>query len=269
MTTYLLAEPVNLVELIDQGFDAMPEEKPRAYIGASIIGDECDAYLAFSLRGYPGTKIQPKLRRIFRDGHRIEVDVIEDLKQAGAQVVEVDPKTGKQWEWKSHGGHFVVHADGVCEQQGETVGLEIKSMNAKKFHEFQRLGVKQSHPRYYAQCQALMGLSGMRKTVLVAYCKDTSVYHVETVEFDEFVFAFQASRVERVLRGDAQKIAADATDWRCRFCFKADACWHGKEPEHSMHSCANAQPVDGGWSCSKGCSKDCEDWTAYQPKTRT
>jgi hypothetical protein len=264
MTTSLSVE-MDIVKLIDDGFDAEPEETPRAYIGASAIGDECDAYLAFNLRGYPGTQIPPKLKRIFRDGHRIEEQVIADLKRAGLQILEADPKTGKQWEWKSHGGHFVAHADAIVEFQGWKYVLEVKSMNAKRFHEFQRMGVKQSHPKYYAQCQALMGLSGLRQTLLLAYCKDTSVYHAEIVRHDEFVFAFQESRVERVLRGEAVKTASD---WRCRFCFKADACWHEKEPEHVMAACANALPVDGGWSCRKGCRKDCEDWVRYQPKTR-
>lgn len=259
---------LNIAEMIDGAFDAEPEETPRAYIGASVIGEQCDAALAFNLRGYPGTKVPPKLKRIFRDGHRIEDQVVADLKKTGLTVMEVDPRTGKQFEWKSHGGHFVAHADGIIEFQGKRYVLEVKSMNAKRFHEFFRLGVKESHPRYYAQVQALMGLSSIRLTLFVAYCKDTSEYHSEVIEFDDFVFAFQESRVERVLRGEARKIAEDEKDWRCRSCFKAESCWRGKEPERVMRTCANALAVDGGWSCTKGCQGECTDWRRYEPQTR-
>ena len=49
---------------------------PRQYIGASIIGNDCTAYIAYCLRGFPEDPIKPKMMRIFTLGHKIEDIVI-------------------------------------------------------------------------------------------------------------------------------------------------------------------------------------------------
>ena len=41
------------------------------------------------------------------EGHRIEDQVVADLKKAGFFIEEVDPITGKQYEFKEFGGHVV------------------------------------------------------------------------------------------------------------------------------------------------------------------
>ena len=43
-----------VVEAIDQGYENFaPEGRAREYIGASIVGNTCDAFLSFNLRGFP------------------------------------------------------------------------------------------------------------------------------------------------------------------------------------------------------------------------
>ena len=71
---------MKLAELINEAYEKQKDEKPREYIGASIIGNDCEALIAFSLRGFPNDPIPYRLQRIFRDGHRIENDVIFDIK---------------------------------------------------------------------------------------------------------------------------------------------------------------------------------------------
>ena len=130
---------MKLAELINEAYEKQKDEKPREYIGASIIGNDCEALIAFSLRGFPNDPIPYRLQRIFRDGHRIENDVIFDIKKAKVRVMEVDPFTGKQWAFQGFGGHAVGHADGMIEDaEGQSMLLEIKSMNDKKWTEFQK-----------------------------------------------------------------------------------------------------------------------------------
>ena len=261
---------MNLAELIDQAYDDeenKQEETPRNYIGASGVGNPCDAYLAFCLRGFPNSKLGFKLRRIFRDGHRIEQDVLKDIGKTSMKVIEKDPYTHKQWAYYSYGGHAVGHADGVIEDEnGNSMLLEVKSMNERKFNEFEKHGVKYSHKNYYSQVQFMMGMSSMEECLFIAYCKNNSKYFSQIVPYDEFHYNELRTRIETVLRGEAQKISADSTDWRCRGCFKREVCWEEKEPKKEMRTCVNCKPKsDGKWECTKGCQGECQDWQPYQP----
>ena len=246
------------------------KEKPRAYIGASGVGQACDASIAFSFRGYPDTPPDPRLSRIFRDGHRIEYVVVSDMKKAGIHVMEKNPMTGKQWRFEGYGGLVMGNADGLVEIDEQTVGLEIKSMNDAKHKEFVRKGIKGSHPQYFDQMQFMMGLSGIQRFLMVAYNKNTSAYHHEYVDFDEFRYAYLTAKVERVISNEAHKVSEDESDWRCRGCFKRDACWHGAMPEEmTVRTCGNsyAEP-DGTWKCNVCDGVNCTDWTIYKPKPR-
>ena len=260
----------DITQLIEDAFDKEKREKARQYIGASGIGQACDASIAFSFRGYPDTPPDSRLKRIFRDGHRIEDVVIKDMRKAGLHVMEKDPMSGKQWRFEGYGGLVMGNADGLMEVGPDTIGVEIKSMNDAKHKEFVKKGIKSSHAHYYDQMQFMMGLSGIKKFVMVAYNKNTSAYHHEYIDYDEFRFAYLTAKVERVLVNDAAKCSEDESDWRCRGCFKFDACWNGALPdERSVRTCGNSYATnDGKMRCTKCDGTTCADWTAYVPKPR-
>ena len=82
---------------IDDGYDKQTEGRAREYIGASGVGHPCDAYQAYSMRGFPNTEPDARLKRIFRLGHILEDEVVKDLKEkADVRVWEVDGLTGRQ-----------------------------------------------------------------------------------------------------------------------------------------------------------------------------
>lgn len=251
---------MNLSEYITQAIDGAfwreREGSPRSYIGASVVGNDCLAYLNFSLRGAPGEPVDPALKRIFRDGHRIEDQVVSDLRKAGLNLSEKDHRTGKQYRREFLGGHVLCHADGLIELPGDeppaerTAILEIKSMNKDKFADFEKNGVKSSHRHYYRQVQMLMAMFEMPKAVLVAYCKNSSRYHAELVQWDQEEWDWLHTRMGMVLDGIAPRISAQPEDWRCRGCFKKGVCWGVREWEKSCKSCDNSRPNgDGGWTC--------------------
>jgi len=169
-----------VVLAIDEGYASRKrEEKAREYIGASIVGNPCDALLAFNLRGFPNEEPDPKLQRIFSLGHIIEDLVVKDLKErADVRVWEEDGLTGRQHTYEAYGGHVVAHADGHIQlddvEDGDLMILEIKSMNAASFAKFKDKGVKFSHPHYFAQVQMMLGMSGFPRGFFIAYCKDNS-----------------------------------------------------------------------------------------------
>lgn len=265
---------MRLHDAIDAAYAATGrKEAPRAYLGASIVGNPCLAYLAYSLRAFPEAPIDPRLQRIFNLGHVIEDIVIADLRKAGVDVIETDGITKRQVEWKMYGGHVKMHADGRIAENGNITSiLEVKSMGDAKFKTFKEKGVRLSHRLYYDQMMLMMGASGIERAVIIAYNKNTSEYHSEEVKFDEFYFADQKRRIETVLQNEATKISADESDWRCRGCFKRTACWHGELPERQCRNCGFALPTpDGEWWCQKhkrGAYELCGDHDYYRPKEK-
>lgn len=261
---------IDITARIKEAFEKERRDEPREYIGASGIGSACDANIAFSWRGYPDTPPSEQLKRIFRDGHRIEMQVVKDMRKAGLNVMESDPMTGRQWRYVSYGGHAMGNADGLIEIGDEVVGLEIKSMNDSKFKGFVTYGVKSSHPSYFDQMQFIMGMSGIRRFVLVAYNKNTSEYHHQYIDFDDFRFYSLEAKVERVLQNEARRVSHDESDWRCRGCFKFDACWRGKPPaKRTVRTCGNATgSKDGTFSCSMCDGQTCASWRPYEPKPK-
>lgn len=267
--------PEEIIAAIDAGYDTEPVKKARDYIGASAVGHPCDAMLALSLRGMPDDPAPARLKRIFMMGHMLEDRVVRDLKEkADLRVWEVDGLTSRQFAYEAWGGHISCHTDGQVEVGDELMILEVKSMNAASFAKFKAEGVKYSHPRYFSQVQMMMGMSGFQRTLFIAICKDNSEYHVEFVDLDPLEASFIESRVERILRGDAARIATDPADWRCKDCFKRSICWAQTDvAEATCQSCKHSLPTpDGGWHCT---AKDtaaiapCEQWSSYQPKPRT
>ena len=252
---------------IRDAYSNEPRGEARAYIGASGVGQSCEASIAFSFRGYPDTPPSEQLKRIFRDGHRIEYLVVKDMAKGGVHVMEKDPMTGKQWRYTSYGGHAIGHADGLTEIDDKVVGVEIKSMNDNKFNEFAKKGVKVSHANYYDQMQFMMGMSGIERFVLVAYNKNNSAYHHEYVDFDVFRFESLNLKVERVLSNMAAKCSIDESDWRCRGCFKVDACWRGELPkERSVRTCGRSTGNHDGTFACETCGGDvCSSWMPYTP----
>tara|TARA_B100000214_G_scaffold370383_1_gene344943 strand:+ start:7986 stop:8807 length:822 start_codon:yes stop_codon:yes gene_type:complete len=262
-----------VVKDIDEAYEKDKREKSRRYIGASIIGNPCDAMIAFNLRGFPNDEPSARLKRIFKLGHILEDEVVKDLKKSGTyQVYEVDGLTGKQHTYTEMGGHVVCHTDGLIEVDENVSILEIKSMNDASWSKFKKSGVKVSHPSYYGQCQMMMGLSSVPTTLFIAVNKNNSEYHAEIVEADVFEFSFIKERIERAISGNVTKISVDETDWRCRGCFKRSVCWEKVTPQPDCTFCVFAEATKNGeWHCHKHdtrARKVCSEYEQFKPQDK-
>tara|TARA_R100000773_G_C4208756_1_gene108863 strand:+ start:210 stop:1058 length:849 start_codon:yes stop_codon:yes gene_type:complete len=268
---FMIKSADDLIKAIDDGYRQEPKEKARDYIGASGIGTQCDAYQAFSLRGFPNDVAEPKLKRIFKLGHILEDIVVKDIKdKADVRVWEKDGLTGRQYTYEQLGGHVVCHMDGHIEtDDGVLRVLEIKSMNDANFKKFMKDGVRISHPKYFSQLQMMMALSGFKESFFIAISKNTSEYHAEIVKWDDFEIAFIKKRIEDVIENKAKKLATDETDWRCRGCFKKSVCWHNAPVPVACNTCQFAEANhQGSWTCTKTDSearKVCSSYKVYKP----
>lgn len=256
-------------------------ERTRRYLGASGIGTECAAYHALTLRGFPSDTPSPQLLRIFEAGHEIEKLVVKALKDSGHLVEELDPLTGEQWEYTTHGGHHVCHLDGMITliNSTERMSLEIKSMNKDMFTKFSSKGVKLSHPHYYDQ--VIDGLEIMRlnavsvsRCLFVAYCKDNSKYHAEIVNYDVATAKALMGKVEYIVGvGGANRISSSKYEYGCKGCFKTSACWSGANPPDAEKGCWNCGfsiPASNGgksWYCTRmalPATKLCSDYLRFE-----
>lgn len=263
------AQVERLLEAIDEGYRSEERGEARQYIGASMAGTECIAQLALSLRGFPDTEPDPKLKRIFYAGHRIEDWVVYDLKKrADLRVWEKDDFSGRQHSRRWLNGHISCHADGICDFEDGTGKhiLEIKSMNGTNWNKFKKHGVFKSHIKYYRQMQMMMAMFRIENSLFVAYNKNTSEYHAQIVPFDQEEWDAMYTRIQAALDGQAGRIAADPDDWRCKSCFKRESCWSlsaGVSPacHFCTHSFANK---DGGFTCKLTNKQETHPCDKYQ-----
>lgn len=271
-------DAASVIEALDAGWSRKSRGQPRAYIGASGIGSPCQAYLALSLRGFPDDPMAPRMQRIMQMGHIMEGQIVSDLRAAGLSVADKDPMTGRQYGYEEFGGHVKAHIDGQIIHEDDIIGLEIKTMNKAKFASFVKHGIAKSHPKYEDQMQMCMGLSGIRRFMMVAYCKDDSTYHVELVDFDELEWSNLKHKIQVALYGEAARIASKPDDWRCKFCFKQRQCWQPEgfkqdEAPVSCRTCAHASPEqNGGWYChrhSRIADEVCDQYQQFRPTVRT
>ena len=272
-------------DFINSFKDTLEEGKTRSvwrrdYIGASDIGQTCDAALGFTLREFPGNPFPPHLLRIFELGHKIEDIVVSDImatleKDQDFIFEPVDPKTGRQWDHRMFGGHFVCHPDGrIRFPDGRQWMVEIKSMNEKKWEDCDRRGVAMSHPSYYDQMQTQMGMSGSSATLFVSYNKNTSAYVVQVIDFDLIHYSSLLARVEIAMDGQQSMKKSPSKKGWCNWCSKSEACWEGSIPDTKR--CQNCQHAsaqkDGDWWCLKHETKAndvCSSHTWWEPKRKS
>jgi len=244
-----------VVAAIDHGFAETARkkgEKPRCYIGAST-GHECIAKMQLSLRGAPNDPVDPRTQRIFREGHRLEDQVVRDMKRmANVRVYEKDLMTGRQHRAEWLGGHVVCHSDGLVdlEDGSQQLILEIKSMNDANFKKFKTYGVKASHRHYYSQMQMMMAMFKIERSFFISYCKNTSGYHAEIVPFDQEMWDEIYSNIQAALDGHSWRVSSTPNDWRCKMCFKRTQCWENPALNPTCQMCSHSRPDDdGGFTC--------------------
>lgn len=254
--------------------NSLPKDDPRpSGIGASSIGSECTAFLAYTLRGFPEDAIPSNVRRIFDVGHRLEdlvTDYIKDALPHGWRLLTIDPNTGEQFFQRA--GHVRTYADGILVNVGskEAGLIEVKTMNTSQFERFIELGVKRAKPGYYAQAQITMKLFDAPVCLFVVLNKNDQRIVTEVVEFDAIECSSLEANVELAMKNEARKKGEKESSYACKWCNKKGVCWSGDyDPAPSCQKCGHAEArADGGWRCSLHGVADpspCPDFRLYQP----
>lgn len=246
--------------LIFESYEKEARQEHRPHLGASLIGRECERMIWYTHRWCDTPKFDGRMLRLFDTGNLEEPRLVADLRRIGAEVYEVDPDTGKQWQVWAHGGHFGGSMDatarGLPEAPKTWHVLEFKTSNSKVFKAMVKDGVRLTKPEHFAQMQVYMGITKMTRAMYIMKNKEDDDLHVERIEFDPSFFAALMAKAERILRSSTPplRLHDDATRYPCRFCTFVDVCHGTKAPEVSCRSCAHATPEldgDARWSCAR------------------
>lgn len=235
-------------------------EKPRAYLGGSVVGKECARALWYGFRWARREQFDGRTLRLFQTGHMAEGRFVADLRSIGCEVWDCDPRTGRQFTYKDHGGHMQGSLDGVA--VGVPSGgkhphlLEFKTHSAKSFAELKKKGVKAAKYQHFAQMQVYMGWAKLPRALYVAVNKDDESLYFERLEFDSVEFEKLRVKAERVIFTDQPpaRISDDPKYYLCNWCTFKEVC-HGRQvPDVSCRTCVHATPEptgDARWSCAK------------------
>lgn len=268
-----------------------PQPKPPYYkarsISASNVGTECDAALAFTLRGFPEAPNPEKRERLFELGKVIEPMVIAHMKGVGLAVIEIDPSTGRQFYCEEREGHVKAYLDGYVAWDDEDLEpLETKSMNAERFKKLNKkiidgmprqAALKLCEPKYYDQVQCIIWLAKTESAVFIAYSKSDSQYLAIRVAKDEDRIRYLEAKIDRVLEGNVSRITATPkTSFTCGLCpHREQACTSKPGSvvpviDLGCHHCKYSTPdEDRKWWCTKHLyhpTHFCSDFEPWEPK---
>lgn len=197
--------------------------------------------------------------RLFARGNLEEPLLSQDLRNAGVNVMDTDPDTGKQWEFSALGDHFVCKLDGAgvgfIEAPTAWHVIEYKTHSDKSFNEVQRTGAEKAKPEHWAQMQVGMGLSGIDRAMYVAINKNNDDIYLERVPLDKKAYTRLMQRAKEIIfAGDPpERIqGASMAFWKCKMCDYRNVCHDEEVARVNCRTCCHSVALeDGGWACDK------------------
>lgn len=236
------------------------ENKPdplRDYLGASEIGGVCERMNWYQFRWTRIKRFDGRMRRLFDRGHREEPVMLQDLVNAGVEVMAFD-SNGEQFEFVMFGGHFKGHLDAMLKGLVEApktwhVG-EFKTHKDSRWEEVVKKGVRVAQPKHFIQTNLYMGKTGTTRAAYFAINKNDDRIHMERIEFDKELFERTILKAERIIFSELPppRISERAEWWQCKQCDYIEICHDERLPEVTCRSCAHTTPMrDGKWSCSR------------------
>jgi hypothetical protein len=204
-------------------------ELPRPYLGASIVGDECQRRVQYDWWCKP--VLSAKTREIFARGHYFEARMREQLIAAGFKFA-----THKALAFSAANGALQGHADGII-VAGPLPDLiypclwESKALSAKNWRAIERDGLEKTFPKYAAQVALYQAYLNVTNPALF------TAVNGDNCEALHFLVPFKAERaqawsdravtiIEATRAGELLPRAyTDPTDWHCRVCPHGERCW--------------------------------------------
>jgi hypothetical protein len=238
------------------GIKESADNKPRPHLGASLIGHNCRRWLWLSFRWCVQEDFEGRILRLFRRGQDEEARIIEDLRNAGVEVID-DQGSQARVEILPHfsGSMDGIALSGVPEAPKKKHILEFKTHSKKSFDDLIKNGVKKSQPKHYAQMQVYMLGSEIDRALYVAICKDDDRIYTERVRFDDETAQKLKLKAEQIIFTDRlPEPLSTRPDWyECKWCAAYQFC-HQKDVsliKKNCRSCEHSSATNTGFLCHK------------------
>lgn len=205
-----------LTNLLDK--QIVSRETLRDYIGASSIGSACLRQIYYSYHKFESSSITPRLKRIFSTGHLLEGLVLDGLESAGLKLnrVSIDLIADGR-------PYFRGHVDAIW--NGNAI-IEVKSAKNSEFNLCVKNGVYKWSPKYYAQAQSYMGMSGIRQAYVIVINKDTAALYDELIDFDEIFYATLGLKAQQIHEAvtEPPRVNNSPLFYLCKMCSYREIC---------------------------------------------
>jgi len=249
------------VALVDEGVERNADGGHRAHLGASIIGGHCDRAIWYTFFWCQVSTFSGRMLRLFQRGHDEEPRIIEWLRQAGIEIVSVNPNTGEQYRFKDVGGHMGGAMDGAgkgfVESPDEWMVAEFKTSGDRAFKDLVKNGVEKSKPQHHGQTNLYMHWTGMKKAFYLVVNKNDDTLYQEIIEYDQNIAERLINKARTIITSDTppEKISDNPGWYQCKWCDFNNIC-HGTDlPEVNCRTCIHATAEldgDARWSCAVG-----------------
>ena len=150
-----------LIKTIDDYLRSRPrDERPKRCFHPSSLHKSAKELYWHYLEGDNNGEFEPRILRIFDNGHSVHRRLQTYLKEAGILVQAEVPVKNDEYE-------ILGHTDGIIEIAGERGILEIKSMNSSNFY----TGYEPK-PEHLIQVNVYMFCADIPRACLLYECKD-------------------------------------------------------------------------------------------------
>ena len=203
-------------------------DKPRSYLGASVLGAECARQVWYYVND-PKEVEDPTVLRKFAVGKTLEPMIVQFFIDAGYQLF----CTGDD-QIRFEDGGIAGSGDGVIKgiegDEKTPYLLEVKTANSFYFKEFVKKGVAVANEKYFGQIQVYMCKFKLKKCLFVVLNKDTQDIHLEIVHYDEFEAVRLIDRAKHILtmKEEPERHFPAKNYFKCNFCQWKKICWEDK-----------------------------------------
>jgi hypothetical protein len=243
-------------------------EPKRPYLGASVLGEECERKLWYGFRNATVVNYDSQTLKRFEDGHRTEDLIVRRLQNTpGITLIAVDPENPKkQIGFSTCGGHIKGHWDGVIlglYQAPKTWHIfEAKACADKKLKELENAIEKHGEKEalkhwnivYYGQACIAMFAEGLDRHYLVACSPGgRDEISVRTDSNDKYA-KHLIDRGAKIVKAQEppQRKWEDPSWFKCKWCDHYGVCHQKKQPHMNCRTCLHSTATDDGrWACAK------------------
>ena len=250
----------SLAERIHTDIDAwcvetMADEQ-RTHLGASLIGEDCDAKIWYAFRWANKEVFSGRMLRLFERGTLEEQRLLRYLRGIGFKIHDVD-EHGQQFRIADKTGHYGGSTDGLgvppYPEFPIKLILEFKTHNAGSFKLLHEKGVILSKPKHWAQmCSYGKGFN-VEYGLYIGVGKNDDDLHIECLPLDFGAADDLHIRAERIIRSQVRpaKIALNPSHFECKMCAFSSQCHSGAPLPVNCRTCVHAHAIEGKqWGCA-------------------